>query len=97
MENLDHLSQSEFEKIASVLKRDRELRVMEEARIRRIILNAIQYLKCLQSLTSERTGMLGQIGFAGSYSYIISLESESGFVCSTSTRLESAMSFGAAQ
>ncbi|KFM63564.1 Synaptotagmin-like protein 5, partial [Stegodyphus mimosarum] len=36
MADLSHLSPSEYEKITSVLKRDRELRSMEEARIRQL-------------------------------------------------------------
>ncbi|GFS31857.1 synaptotagmin-like protein 5 [Trichonephila inaurata madagascariensis] len=53
MENLDHLSQSEFDKIANVLKRDRELRVVEEARIRQLK----QELLCLRKRAALRPGL----------------------------------------
>ncbi|GFT51355.1 synaptotagmin-like protein 4 [Nephila pilipes] len=53
MEDMDHFSQSEYEKIASVLKRDRELRVMEEARIRQLK----QELLCLRKRAALRPGL----------------------------------------
>ncbi|GBM11292.1 Synaptotagmin-like protein 4 [Araneus ventricosus] len=53
MEDWGHLSPAEYEKISSVLKRDRELRSMEEARIRQLK----QELLCLRKRAALRPGL----------------------------------------